>query len=105
MKITIHITTQIKAVIFNLKLESPSMLRYDMMLALLLKNVNFPFGPGGLRAPCIAWPLLFPSFSLSFFPLFLLLLLLTHSGETPEAEHLFPPIFWHNWKIYAKKKF
>ena len=28
------------------------------------------FGPGGLRAPCVAWPLLLPSFSLSFFPLF-----------------------------------
>ena len=27
----------------------------------------FFFGPGGLRAPCIAWPLLLPSFSLSFF--------------------------------------
>ena len=23
------------------------------------------FGPGGLRAPCVAWPLLLPSFSLS----------------------------------------
>ena len=25
------------------------------------------FGPGGLRAPCVAWPLLLPSFSLSSF--------------------------------------
>ena len=41
------------------------------------------------------WPLLLPSFSLSlslsFF--FLRLLLLTHFGETPECENLFPPIF------------
>ena len=28
--------------------------------------------------------------------LLLRLLLLTHFGETPEAENLFPPIFWHN---------
>ena len=35
----------------------------------------FFFGPGGLRAPCIAWPLLLPSFSLSSS---LRLLLLTH---------------------------
>ena len=55
-------------------------------------------GPGGLRAPCIAWPLLLPSFSLffSFFFLSLLLLLLTHFGESPVCENLFPPIFWHN---------
>ena len=26
-------------------------------------------GPGGLRAPCVAWPLLLPSFSLSFLSL------------------------------------
>ena len=76
-----------------------------------------------LRAPCVAWPLLLPSFSLSFFLSFfwprrlacamlafflslfsLHLLLLTHFGESPVCEHLFPPIFWHNKKIYAKKK-
>ena len=34
------------------------------------------------------------SFFLSFF--LLLLLLLTHLGETPEAEILFPPILLHN---------
>ena len=56
------------------------------------------FGPGGfraqcvcnacLRAPCSAWPLLLPSFSLCFsFSLRLLLSV---------CENLFPPIFWHN---------
>ena len=41
------------------------------------------FGPGSLRAPCVAWPLLLPSFGLfpSFFSL--RLLLLNHFGETP----------------------
>ena len=49
-----------------------------------------------LRAPCVAWPLLLPSFSLSFFFSFsLCLLLLTHFGESPVCENLFPPIFWH----------
>ena len=69
----------------------------------------FLFGPGGLRAPCVLACAMrslaivitiVQSFSLSFF-LSLHLLLLTHFGETPEAENLFPPIFWHNWKIYA----
>ena len=32
----------------------------------------------------------------TYFFLFLRLLLFTHFGETPEAENLFPPIFWHN---------
>ena len=42
-------------------------------------------------------PLLLPSFSLSLsLSFFLRLLLLTHFGETPEAENLFAPIFWHN---------
>ena len=65
-----------------------------------------------LRAPCVAWPLLLPSFSLSSFLFFssfsLRLLLLTHFGESPMCENLFPPIFWHNyvisvgWKIFLK---
>ena len=37
-----------------------------------------------------SWPLLLPTFCL----LLLHLLLLTHIGETPEAENLFPPIFY-----------
>ena len=53
-----------------------------------------------LRAPCVAWPLLSPTFALS---LFLRLLLLTHFGESPMCEIIFHPIFWHNQKIYAKK--
>ena len=36
--------------------------------------------------------------------LFLRILLLTHFGESPEDEHLFPPIFWHNEMIFATKK-
>ena len=48
-----------------------------------------------------SWPLLLPS---SFFFFFLRLLFLTHFGESPQAENLFPPIFWHNQKIYAPKK-
>ena len=52
-----------------------------------------------LRAPCIAWSLLLPSFRLSFplsFLFSLCLLLLTHFRESPVCENLFPPIFWHN---------
>ena len=48
-----------------------------------------------LRAPCVAWPLLLPSFRL-FFSLSLRLLLLTHFGESPMCENMFPPIFLHN---------
>ena len=63
------------------------------------------FGPGGLRAPCVlacamrSLAIVFTivqSFSLSFFFFFSLrLLLLTHFGESPVCENLFPPIFWH----------
>ena len=53
-----------------------------------------------LRAPCVAWPLLLPLLSLSFFLSFLFfslrLLLFTHFRESPVCENLFPPIFWHN---------
>jgi len=65
-----------------------------------------------LRAPpevalqCVAGNcLLLPSFGLSsssssFF--FLRLLVLTHFRETSVCENFFPPLFWHNYKIYAK---
>ena len=47
-----------------------------------------------LRAPCVACPLLSPSFSFFFSLSFVLrLLLLTHFGETPEAEIFSPPYF------------
>ena len=50
-----------------------------------------------LRAPCVAWPLLSPTFALSLsLSLFLRLLLLTHFGECPMCEIIFHPIFWHN---------
>ena len=49
-----------------------------------------------LRAPCVAWPLLLPLFSLSLLFFFLRLLLLTHFGETPVCEIISTPIFWHN---------
>ena len=51
-----------------------------------------------------SWPLFSPTFFFFFF-LLLRLLLFTHFGETPVRENLFPPIFWHNQKIYAKKIF
>ena len=35
---------------------------------------------------------------------FLRLLLLTHFGESPVCEHLFPPIFWHKTRRYMQKK-
>ena len=54
-----------------------------------------------LRAPpkvvlqCVAGHCYYQlSLSLSLFSL--RLLLKTHFGETPEAENVFPPIFWHN---------
>ena len=43
-----------------------------------------------------AWPLLSSTFGLSFFSLLFRLLLLTHFGESPVRENLFPPIVWHN---------
>ena len=61
-------------------------------------------GPGGFAcatqggvAMC-SWPLFLPTFCLSSLSIFffLCLLLLTHFTETPEAENLFPPIFWYN---------
>ena len=39
-----------------------------------------------------SWPLV----SSTFFFFLLCLLLLTHFGESPVRENLFPPIFWHN---------
>ena len=50
-----------------------SQLGTTVQLDTFMKNI----GPDGLRAPCVAWPLLLPSFSLSSFFLFLRLLLLT----------------------------
>ena len=41
-------------------------------------------------------------FSFFFFLFLLRLLLFTHFGESPVRENLFPPVFWHNTKIYAK---
>ena len=49
--------------------------------------------------------IVFTYFLFSFFFLLLRLLLFTHFGESPVRENLFPPIFWHNSKIYAKKYF
>ena len=53
---------------------------------------------GGISNKC--WPLLLFFLLLSL----LCLLLLTHFGESPVCENLFPPIFWYNKKIYAKRK-
>ena len=40
-------------------------------------------------------------FTLALLSFSIRLLLFTHFGETPEAENLFPPIFWHNYKVTA----
>ena len=67
---------------------------------------TYKLAQAALRAPAEvafamrSWPLLLPLFSLFFL---LRLLLLTHFGETPEAENLFPQIFWNNYKEYLKK--
>ena len=53
-------------------------------------------------------PLVQASWVLEYFFLFsfsLRLLLLTHFGESPVCENVFPPIFWHNQRIYPKKIF
>ena len=81
---------------------------YELNTHWLINNICFKvykmdvLAQAALRAPpevafaMRSWPMLFPTFSL-FFSFFLFrLLLLTHFGETPEAENLFPPIFWHN---------
>ena len=63
-------------------------------------------GPGGFTCATRggvamrSWPLAIVITSLLLFRL----LLLTHFGEYPMRENLFPPIFWHKQKIYAKKK-
>ena len=54
-------------------------------LAIVITNFQ-SFGPGGLRAPCVAWPLFSPTFALC---LFLRLLLLTHFGESPMCKIIF----------------
>ena len=43
-----------------------------------------------------SWPLLLPTFGLSYLFFSLSLLILTHFGENPEVENLFPQLFWHN---------
>ena len=48
------------------------------------------------QAPCIAWPLLFPSFGLFSLFFSLRLLLLTHFRESPVCEIIVHTIFWHN---------
>ena len=69
-------------------------------LAFVITNVR-SFGPD-VRHPWWrtkrSWPLFSPTFFFfSFFSFFFLrLLLLTHLGETPLSENLFPPIFWHD---------
>ena len=63
-------------------------------------GVTITIGLDGLHAPhevafaMRSWPLLTLTIALLSFSL--RLLLLTHFGGTPEAENLFPPIFWHN---------
>ena len=68
----------------------------------MLDNLSSIIGPSGLLAPPMVvdgseaghcFHLLF-TFSSSFFLLHLLLF--THFRETPVAENLFSPIFWHN---------
>ena len=59
----------------------------------------------GQRLVTAAWASRSPWSILSFFSsLSLHLLLLTHFGETPEAEILFPYMFWHNKKKYEINK-
>ena len=64
------------------------------------------YGPGGFACATrggvvmSSWLLLLPTFSLSFF-LSLFFSLWTHFGESPQVENLFPPIYWHNQKIYV----
>ena len=55
-----------------------------------------------LRAPCIAWPLLSPTFALSFF---LRLLLLTHFGESPMCEIIFTQYLGITRRYMQKKYF
>ena len=50
-------------------------------------------------------PLLLPTFSLSFFLSLFCLLLLTHFGETPKAENLFPQYFGITRRYMRKKIF
>ena len=59
------------------------------------------FGPGGFvcatrgDVAMPSWPLLLPTFALSL-SLFSPSFAFDPLGETPVAENLFPPIFWHN---------
>ena len=67
------------------------------------RMLSATFGPGGLRAPCVlacamrSLANVFTIVQSLFLSLSLLhLLLLTHFGESPVTENLFPTIFWHN---------
>ena len=75
---------------------------FHIFYELRKKSISHWVGPSGLRAPCVLACAMrnlaivitiVQSFSLF---LFLRLLLLTHFGESPVCENLFPPIFWHN---------
>ena len=82
-----------------------------MLYGILQMRVGHPYhtkyvGPVGLRAPpevafaMRSWPLLLPTVPFLFL---LRLLLLTNFRETPEAEILFLPIFWLNYRVSQKK--
>ena len=83
---------------------------YQLSVSLFFSLSSFPsFWPRRLCVHHLTWCLQcagYCYYQLSlFFLLFLRLLLLTHFGETPKAENLFPPKFWHNSQIYAKNIF
>ena len=68
-------------------------------------NSHLLIGPGGLRAQCVRNACAMRAqcvrhaivrSSSFFFSFFLRFLLLTHFGESPVCENLFPPIFWNN---------
>ena len=61
------------------------------------------FGPGGFALQCVQLAIVITNFRSSFLlslPSPLHILLLNHLGETPKAEHLFAPIFWHKLSIF-----
>ena len=90
------------------------------MTCLYERRSHVFFSPGTLHmlvallpfpsSPCTAFQQLtgylesFGSSSVSLSFSLLCALLFTHFGETSMRENLFPPIFWHKQKIYAKKK-
>ena len=68
----------------------------------VLETLQNAIGPGGLRAPpevafeCVAGHCYYFQSFLSHFPLLSTSFAFDPLLETPEAEILFPPIFWHN---------